>query len=420
MIENRKEKIAIVDPFFSGSDFRYMAEALNYEVICIQSSPSIQPKSKTASFSYCFIFNDNLDEILNELKPLNVKAVFAGCENGVLLADVLSEKLGLITNGTALSLARRDKSEMKKVFNENEVPCAKFIELSKPCVEDVLDWMVLTNQQFPIVLKPAMGFGSYNVFICYNQTELATHLNHLSNQDFSLFGIESHKILAEEYIDGEEYCINLFGNGSDYFVTDVWKYDRREYTKGRNAYYSIDLVDPYEDFEFFLKMIDVSLQSAKCLGIQYGCATVELKINTKNEIKILEVGARIVGAHLAEHAKNVSGQNLELATINAFLGNQPQLEKYYTMQQQACTVVLIAKESGIVEEIYGVDKIMKLASFKKLYLHIDKGQEVAKTVDLITTPGLVQLQSDDKAQIEKDRKYCHDVFHLQLSSMIPA
>jgi GTP cyclohydrolase III len=51
-----------------------------------------------------------IDQI-NDL-PLNVRAVFAGAETGVELADQLSEAMNLRTNGTAHSEERRNKFAM--------------------------------------------------------------------------------------------------------------------------------------------------------------------------------------------------------------------------------------------------------------------------------------------------------------------
>src|SRR5262249_53292507 len=51
--------------------------------------------------------------IVNDVNDLRgVSAVVAGSERGVSLADALSEALGVATNGTALSAARRDKFVM--------------------------------------------------------------------------------------------------------------------------------------------------------------------------------------------------------------------------------------------------------------------------------------------------------------------
>ncbi|UFX44293.1 MULTISPECIES: hypothetical protein [Bradyrhizobium] len=46
------------------------------------------------------------------LRGRKLEFVIAGCETGVELANLLSERLGLPSNGTALSAARRDKARL--------------------------------------------------------------------------------------------------------------------------------------------------------------------------------------------------------------------------------------------------------------------------------------------------------------------
>ena len=62
-----------------------------------------------------FVFSDEalqfLMDQINDL-TLNVRAVFAGAETGVELADQLSEAMNLRTNGTAHSEERRNKFAM--------------------------------------------------------------------------------------------------------------------------------------------------------------------------------------------------------------------------------------------------------------------------------------------------------------------
>ena len=55
-----------------------------------------------------------MQEIIDQIGDLSlfVKAVFAGAETGVELADQLSEAMNLRTNGTAHSEERRNKFAM--------------------------------------------------------------------------------------------------------------------------------------------------------------------------------------------------------------------------------------------------------------------------------------------------------------------
>ena len=71
---------------------------------------------------YCFLFHLQLtlpwyspcQQTINAIKelPFPIRAILPGAETGVELADQLSHRLGLRSNGIAKSLARRNKYHM--------------------------------------------------------------------------------------------------------------------------------------------------------------------------------------------------------------------------------------------------------------------------------------------------------------------
>ncbi len=398
------KKLAIVDPYFSGAPLRYVAESLGYEVIAIQSNAkAIMPPPKDP---FRFVYDDQIDT----LRKWQPAALFAGTENGVLLADELSEKLNLLSNGTKLSLARRDKAAMKEVFCEKQIPCAKFTRFQE--VEELREWMKNERLSFPIVVKPQMAFGSINVSICRSARELVVACKLLKNQDLTPFGIENSGYLAEEFIPGEEYAIDLIGNGQRHFITDIWLYERREFSRGRNAYVSANLVDPKEESELVEKLAEISVRAVQALGIRYGCAQVEVKVNSSH-ISVLEVGARIAGAGLVHHAAKVTGQDVERAHIEAFLGIDFIFKPIYQLNAYTIVVFLTNQSTGAIREICGLKDIQQLPSFQEFFLKVQLGDFVSPTVDLVGSPGTVLLRSSSKKQIEQDARLCHELFRLK-------
>ena len=99
--------------------FSHVLYQAGYSVVCVLSGDlkhllDMVSKSLKYEFIATHIFNELDENPLDELveRILNsvsipIKAVFAGAETGVILSDMLSEKLGLRSNGTKLSEARR-------------------------------------------------------------------------------------------------------------------------------------------------------------------------------------------------------------------------------------------------------------------------------------------------------------------------
>src|SRR5579872_744047 len=125
-----KKAFVIVDAYTTG---RFLAPYLNangYTCIHVQSrEPVISVYLATfvrENFVENIVYNGDLQLLLDNLKSFQIKGVIPGAETGVLLADQLAEALNLNTsNGTVISLARRDKFEMVNQLAKRNVPHAK-------------------------------------------------------------------------------------------------------------------------------------------------------------------------------------------------------------------------------------------------------------------------------------------------------
>ncbi|MCX5783113.1 MAG: hypothetical protein NTW04_01505 [Elusimicrobia bacterium] len=175
---HKPKAVVLVDALSSGLGMREEAKRQGYKTIGYVSQPPqfwrdmpkpfmpdyMKPNADPSLFDY-IIKETNLRAGLQKLKALNVeiKAVIAGAEPGVMAADFMANELGLPGNDYYLSNARRDKSEMKDAVNRAGLRTARY----KRCysVKDLDDF--LTSEKYPIVLKPPSGCGTYKVFISH-------------------------------------------------------------------------------------------------------------------------------------------------------------------------------------------------------------------------------------------------------------
>jgi hypothetical protein len=120
------EAVIIVDTFSTGAMLANMLYKMGVRIISVLSGDlkdllSMVPAGMDFEFAENLVLNSQLPDpelalqnLLDEIEalPFAVVAVLAGAETGVELADQLSESLGLRSNGTAFSEARRNKFEM--------------------------------------------------------------------------------------------------------------------------------------------------------------------------------------------------------------------------------------------------------------------------------------------------------------------
>ncbi|CAN0142498.1 unnamed protein product, partial [Ectocarpus sp. 4 AP-2014] len=118
--------VVIVDPFSSGALLAKRVIAEGYRcvrVFSVMDSPvaKLVQEGTVLEFDATFQLDDrspdpeaSIAELLGELSllPWGIAAVMPGAETGVELADILSSRLGLASNGEELSLCRRNKHLM--------------------------------------------------------------------------------------------------------------------------------------------------------------------------------------------------------------------------------------------------------------------------------------------------------------------
>jgi hypothetical protein len=112
----------IVDGYSTGKHLVHGLQSYGFRCIHIQSSPNL-PKRITSSFKAsdyleALIYQENIDDLLKNLKKYEIILCLPGSESGVELADILCEKLALPNNGTKLSVARRNKYEMIETLSK--------------------------------------------------------------------------------------------------------------------------------------------------------------------------------------------------------------------------------------------------------------------------------------------------------------
>ena len=129
--------VAVVVDLYTCSHFLLDAfTALDVDVVQVKSDPALAPFGAPMKYLATVTGADPV-ELAEQLAPYSPIAVVAGQETDVLLADALSERLGLPSNGTALSPARRDKHEMAEVLRRAGVRCAEQLKSSQ--AEDVVE-----------------------------------------------------------------------------------------------------------------------------------------------------------------------------------------------------------------------------------------------------------------------------------------
>ncbi|KPH98430.1 hypothetical protein OV450_5672 [Actinobacteria bacterium OV450] len=339
-------------------------------------------------------------EALRELGPV---AVLAGQEPGVPLADALSEALGLATNGTALSAARRDKYEMIEALRRAGVRCADQHKSGDP--QALADWAERAGS-YPVIVKPLSSASTDHVYRCHTADEvLAAARAVLGSTD--IFDRRNSEALVQSFLEGTEYIVDTVSAAGQRYVCGVWEYEKEILPNGKNIYDLDVLLAPDADpVPELIAYVDTVLEA---LGIEHGPAHAEV-IMTAQGPALVEIGARVNGNMNPGFHDLCLGANQADLTALAYARPEEFTRQYaglvYSPRAAAAVHSTRTEVSGVVESVdrEAVERIQALPSVHLVGVKLGPGKRISPTGDLLTSPLRIFLTADRMEQIRADRR----------------
>ena len=226
--------VGVVDPFSTGAIIASLLYEQGYKVVAIYSAnleqlgnlQNLVPLGLKLTFEAVLGFS-NVEDMLVSLKalPYPVIALIAGAETGVELADQLSERMGLITNGTALSEARRNKFVMGETIRAAGIRAVK--QLRATTWGEINHWITEWNPMpFKVIVKPMDSAGSDDVTLCQSIVDVQNAFGNIMGKVNGL-GLVNKAVLVQEYLEGQEYVVDMVSRDGEHKVAAIWAYDRR-------------------------------------------------------------------------------------------------------------------------------------------------------------------------------------------------
>ncbi|MGY4319699.1 ATP-grasp domain-containing protein [Bradyrhizobium sp. JR3.5] len=401
---------AIVDAYSTG---RYLPEEFKrYGIgtVHVMSAAQIPPVFQSH-------FNADLyDEVIRPREPMGydeivefhlqalrgreLEFVIAGCETGVELADSLSERLGLPSNGTALSAARRNKARMSDALTSAGVRSIR--QVVSDDAEQVASWKDQAGFD-EIVIKPLNSTGTEDVFFCSTDADIQRALSAIVGKT-NRVGALNRFALGQEKINGQQYTVNAVSIDGDAFVTEAWTYDTVP-IEGASSVCSLERLLGGRE-AIVQELSDYLVRALQALQIVDGPAHAEIIVDHRGPV-LVDFGARLQGTMSAKARTMALGHNHMTLTAWRYadpkgFGEYMRLRGSYKRQTQALCVSLISDMGGVVTGYPGLEAIRKLPSFADAIAFVPIGQKLVPTIDLASTPGIVYLVNDDLIQLEDD------------------
>jgi biotin carboxylase len=391
----------IVDAYSGASRLAPIIAEKGYDLVHVQSSARrflgghfFRPDD----FIENIVFEGDPFAVLGALARYEVVAVIPGVHTGVVLADWLSEALGVPSNGTAQSLDRVDKFGMYRVLSANGLRHAR--SFSSSDVEELVAWFRSSGAS-KVVVKPCSSAGTDLVKVCRSEAEVRDTFDRLIHKENKI-GIVNHAAVIQEFLEGSEHIVDTISYKGRHRVTDVWRYRMIAINGVSFVYEKVDLLDP--TYEHFQALQDYVFKVLDAFGVKEGASHNEVML-TPDGPALIEINPRLAGAHIPRLTAIAVGEGQLEWTAKVYLDRAdppPCFDQPYTLRKHAMLCPLISSVEGQFAGFEFKDELEALPSFQFADYHIKVGGPIARTIDIYTQPGLVFLAHEDPAVLDAD------------------
>lgn len=352
------------------------------------------------SFLAEIIYENDLNRLLEQLNDFNVVAVISGSETSVELTEQLARELGLPGNDPATSFLRRNKFYMIDEVHKAGLLTAKQYHTNN--INDLTQWY--QNNFIPgelIVIKPLNSAGTDHVTFCSSVDQIVQAANQILGQVNKL-GLLNQYVLAQSFLDGQEYVVNTVSVNGQHHLTDIWRC-HKHCVEGAGFVPGCEVLLPFNG-EIQDQLRQYAFRALDALGFVQGPGHFEIMYTAQGPA-IIEVGARVQGGVNPSVHFECMGTSQLIKTVDSYLAPEHFLSYYrdgYTLSKYSRWADLIVPASGTIKAFSLLDEVKKFESFYSANICIRPGEYLPRTIDLYTSPGSIYFVNEDPSQLEID------------------
>jgi hypothetical protein len=393
--------VVIVEAYSSARHLPPLFHERGYDCVHVQSMPDMPPGDRAgfrpADFIANIVHDGDVAATAASVAAFAPTAMVAGVERAVPLADMLSEQLGLPTNGTASSLARRDKFRMIETVKRAGVPGLDQILAAD--LDTLLRWH--GGDERRVVLKPVSSAGNDGVRFCDDVTKVCEAFEELIGTT-NVLGQPNQAVLAQEYLVGSEYIVNTVSAAGNHHVCDIWKMHHLSANGVDEVPAGAELMPRHGAEQDVL--VEHTRLVLDALGIRNGPAHTELKLTPEGP-RLIETGARLCGADVHVPAAAAIGESQLDWTVEACVNPERFAQRWqdsYRLVKHARIINLLSPVEGVLVGYPRLAEVRALRSFLDVVVRVTPGGRISRSVDDWTFPLRVYLAHEAESTVVRD------------------
>ncbi|ONI91300.1 hypothetical protein ALI22I_09575 [Saccharothrix sp. ALI-22-I] len=234
-------------------------------------------------------------------------------------AGYLAVLLGIGPADPLAHVAARDKRLMKARIAATGVRTTTWMSLPDPLAADAVG--AAERLGFPLVIKPATGFGTHSTVRVDGPGMLAAALG-----DFTTRApLKSRQLIAERFVPGRELHVDALWNGDEplYFVISVYHAPRLSLVEGKwSGDEPVDgsrTLDPDDHPDLHARVLEMHRRVNRALGVHREATHLELFERPDGELIFSEVATRLGGGWIGGVLSEYLGYDVHRALAHALV-----------------------------------------------------------------------------------------------------
>lgn len=315
------------------------------------------------------------EEILDKVKEIKPDGICSiASDLAMPTVNYIAHKVGLVGNSLHCTEITTNKYSMRNALTAHGLPCPKY-----KIVTSLAD-LKPEELQFPLITKPIDRSGSRGIYKVNSVEELKAAIEKSKEVSFE------DRVLVEEYIEGREFSVEFITQDKNHHFLQITE----KFTTGAPNFIERGHLSPARLPEEMVENVKkLVLKALTVLEVNDGASHSEIKINSRGEIKIIEIAARMggdfIGSDMVYHS---IGYDFVKNVIKVSLG------------EKIDDVILERKANTFVGFIFTRDDIHRFHKVISLYPDIciesHISEELGAVTDSSTRNGYYILSIEDK------------------------
>ncbi len=352
------------------------------------------------------------DQIVEFASEYPLKAIVSTDDDGVVLAAMASDALGLSHNPLVAVRTARDKYQTRKALSAAGMLTPQFERFS---IDDE-PAEVAKQVNYPCVVKPLALAASRGVMRADDPEQFVAAFKRLTSILSEIEHVEQaaarEQILVEDFVPGDEVAVEGMLIDGELMVLAI--FDKPDPLDGPYFEETIYVTPSRHPQDVRKEIVDTTKQAIAALGLTDGPIHAEMRVNEEG-IWMLEVAPRSIGGYCSRALRFGTDVGLEELILEQAL-ERPMSSTDPATPASGVMMIPIPK-AGILCEVQHVEQARDVAGISEIRLTIPVGKPVVPLPEGSQYLGFIFSQAEFPADAEAALREAHE--HLNFVILPP-